>query len=361
MALPRGPGGRLSSALARLSEDAGTVLIITVFGMAGVLAMLALVVDGSMIWVAQHQAQTAADAGALGAAQDLTGASSDTSQDTTAANDGTTVAQADDPDSSVQVTAPYNGDATTADVVVSKSVTLPFGFTATVKATADAQNNVVNNGSFNATFSSSWIEYCAADGITTSGPYASACPSMNPDMGSWTVYAGGVDLNNPSYITAPSGDPTAQSIDMEGSCSYDSATQTCTNNVNGEIYEPLNTVEGDTYNLSFDLSENPHGPPASKPMEVYISSYDPSSYGLEYAQNVVWLDGAAAGETWTPKSYTFVAPGAVTYLWFVSEVGCVAANVTPPNDSTSQASDCNNGAAITDVSVAGPLSDNLTR
>lgn len=340
-----------------------------VFGMTGVLAMLGLVVDGSYYWVDQRQAQGAADAAALAAAQDLSGSGA-TSDDTSASSDGTTVAHDNDANLTVLVTAPYQSNVTSAQVVVSKSVRLPFGFRATVKATAVATNDVVRNGSFNATFSASWIEYCATNGITDEGPYASACRSAQPDMGSWTVYSGGVDLNNTSYITAPQTDPTAQSIDMVGSCSYDAPTKVCDNQINGEIYEPLSTVPNDTYTLNFELSENPHGPPASKPLGLFVSSYAPNgaclpcsggTYGLTYATPIATMDGAAAEESWTPKQYSFTATASTTYLWFESETGCVANGQTAPNDWTAVASDCNNGAAITDIHVTGPLSENLSQ
>jgi Flp pilus assembly protein TadG len=368
---------RLRSLRGRFAHDGGAVLVVTILGMAGLLGMLVFVVDLGFLYVAQRQAQGAADAGALGAAQDLNGGTS-TNQDVTATTDATTVAQTEDPSSSVQVTAPYSGDGTTAKVVVSKSVPLPFGFTASVKESAVAKNNVVNNGSFNATFSATWIEYCAANGVTSAGPYASACTSADPDMGSWTVYAGGVDLNNPSYIQAPAGDPTAQSIDMVGSCSYN-GSGTCTNQTAGEIYEPLSTVPGGTYTLTFDLSVNPHGPPYDdKPVAVYVtpnlnaSSIPPFAQGdtagatpggieplADY--NGVEEGDSVDGLNWTTPSVTFTATAATTYLWFVSEVGCVANGVTPSNDWSSVASDCNNGAAITDIVVTGPISDNLSQ
>jgi len=358
------------------------------------LGLLMLVVDTGSAWVARHQAQVAADSGALGAAQDLTGgaAATGTSQDTSASSDGTSVAQANDPGTSVQVTTPYNGDATTAQVSVSKSVALPFGFTASVSATAVAKNNIVVNGSFNSTVTSSFIEYCAADGVTTEGPYSFSCPTASPSLNAWTVYSGGVDLNDSSYIAPPASDPTAQSLDLVGSCNYDSATYSCvgsncpsstanggsSNNVdqttsgecqtNGEIYEPLNTVIGGTYTVNFDLSANGYGGPTNKLVTVWVSPYNPTTSGLANATDIVTnppnpLVGTA--NAWTHEGLTFTATASTTYLWFVSNEGCVANNaagtVTAPNAWTAVAPNCRYGAAITDISVTGPSSDALTQ
>jgi hypothetical protein len=262
------------------------------------------------------------------------------------------------------VTAPYDGDATTAQVVVTKSVALPFGLTTNVSASAIAKNNVVVNGSFNGTVTNNFIEYCAANGVTTQGAYAFSCPTASPNMNSWTVYSGGVDLNDSSYIAAPASDPTAQSLDMVGSCSYNpsASPETCTNQTNGEIYEPLSTISGDTYTLQFDVSANTYGGPTNKVVGAYVSKYNPTTYGLTNAINITGgYPPVATSNSWAQETYTFVAPGSTSYLWFVSDEGCVASNVTAPNAWTAVAPQCRYGAAITDISVTGPSSDNLTQ
>jgi Flp pilus assembly protein TadG len=338
--------------------------------MFALLSVLGLVVDTGAGWMARHQAQVAADSAALGAAQDLTGAATDTSttQDAEASTDGTSVADANDSGANVQVTAPYDGDATTAQVVVTKSVPLPFGFTAHVSATAIAKNNVVQNGSFNGTVTNSFIEYCAANGVTTQGSQDFSCPTANPTMNSWTVYSGGVDLNDSSYIAAPASDPTAQSLDLVGSCSYNPNADpiTCTNQTNGTIYEALSTIPGDTYTLSFDMSANPYGGPAYKPFSVWVSSNIVAPYGFTDGTEVGSTFYATPdGSNWTPEGtsaspLTFVAPAATTYLWFFSQVNCAASNQSG-GPTTAVAPNCRYGAAITDISVAGPSSDNLTQ
>ncbi len=356
-----------------MSEDTGQVLITTVVAMFALVGVLMLVVDESTLWVARHQAQVAADSGALGAAQDLTGGTSDTSttDEASASSDGTHVAQANDPNATVQVTAPYNGDATTAQVAVSKAVTLPFalGFNTSVNATAVAKNNIVINGSFNSTVTNNFIEYCAANGVTTQGSQDFSCPTANPTIGSWTVYSGGVDLNTSTYITPPASDPTAQSLDLVGSCSYNPSASpiTCTNQINGTIYEPLNTIAGDTYTLTFDYSANPYGGtvnnPVYKPFAVYVTSDIESPYGASGSPlGGTDLYAQAANSNWTTQTFTFTAPASTTYLWFLSQVNCEASNYTVTGHPTMvDAPNCRYGAVITDVSVTGPNSDDLTQ
>jgi hypothetical protein len=69
---------------------------------------------------------------------------------------------------------------------------------------------------------------------------------------------------------------------------------------------------------------------------------------------------AADGTNWTPESFTFVAPAAITYLWFFSRVNCAASNGTA-GTTTALAPNCRYGAAITDISVTGPGTDSLTQ
>jgi Flp pilus assembly protein TadG len=361
--------GRLSSAWRRRGEDAGQALVLTVLAAFVMIAITALMIDVSMIYLARHQAQVAADAGALGAAQDLSGGASDTSttQDTQASSDGTTVATQNDPNSTVQMTVPYGGDPETAQAVVTNTVSLPFGLSATVKAIAVAKNNVVQNGSFNQTVTNNFIEYCAANGVTTQGPQDFSCPTANPTVGSWTVYSGGVDLNTSTYITAPSSDPNAQSLDLVGSCSYNPAASpiTCTNQINGTVYEPLNTITGDTYTLKFDYSANPYGGtvnnPVYKPFSVYVTSDIESPYGAS-GTALDTLYAQSTGSNWTTASYTFTAPGPTTYLWFLSQVNCEPSTYNITGHPTMvDAPNCRYGAVITDVSVTGPSSDNLTQ
>lgn len=371
----------LAACLRRLGREDGQSLIIIIFAIGLLFGIGGLALATSSYWVAQHRAQNAADAAALSAAQDLTTAEISTTQDASAEQDGTTMALADDPGSTIQTTVPAGGDATEARVVVTKQVSLPFGFAATVSGAATAKNSVVANGSFTSTFTTSWIEYCAANGVVTEGQWANSwqsCDPASPDMGSWTVYSGGVDLNHYTYVAAPSSDPQAQSVDMEGTCSYSESAspEMCTNQVNGIIDEPLTTIQGDTYTLSFLLSVNYNGPPQYKPMSTYISSDDDpatttgpeqDSYDLSSSDATLLgtldpsysTEGVSPG--WTEETYTFTAPASTTYLWFVSQVGCVPSNESAPDQYTAVAPNCNNGAAITDIVVTGPVSDNLTQ
>lgn len=346
------------------------------------IAIEATVLATAMYWVAQHQAQNAADAGALSAAQDLTTADTTGTEDSAASGAATTTAELDDPGATIQATVPAAGDATSARVVVDKSVELPFGFRATAAAAATAKNNIVTNGSFDATFTTSWIEYCASNGVVYQGEWAGsfgACSASAPSMGGWSVYAGGVDLNDSSWVLAPATDPTAESIDMVGTCSYNPQAnpETCTNTVNGIIDEPLATVASATYTVTFLYATNYNGPPDTKTLSVYEGSdATPAQTAGPYpgTDDLSAADATLLGtltatipasdpyaQTWYQSpSYQFTATSNHTYLWFVSQTGC-AASTSTPTATTAVAPDCNNGAVITDVDVNGPLADNLTQ
>ncbi len=119
----------------RAADESGTVVALVAVSIVVLLGMAALAIDLSSLYQAQKQAQTAADAGALAATQDLP------SNAIGAANDGTTYAQKNDPGSSVTVSTPYAGNSNRVKVTV--NVTAPtffakvFGFnSAAVSASA---------------------------------------------------------------------------------------------------------------------------------------------------------------------------------------------------------------------------------
>jgi hypothetical protein len=110
------------------------------------------------------------------------------------------------------------------------------------------------------------------------------------------------------------------------------------------------------------MSVNPYGGPTYKPFSVYVSSDIASPYGFTNGTELggAILYPAADGTNWTPESFTFVAPAAITYLWFFSRVNCAASNGTA-GTTTALAPNCRYGAAITDISVTGPGTDSLTQ
>ncbi|MGH2890526.1 MAG: pilus assembly protein TadG-related protein, partial [Solirubrobacteraceae bacterium] len=111
---------RLVSHLRRRgSEQSGAVLLIVTVLMTAILASAALAIDVGSFYHAQRQAQAAADAGALAAAQDMAGSAS-----ATATSDGTTIAQTNYPGATVTVSEPTTNEA---KVIVNASTPSFFG------------------------------------------------------------------------------------------------------------------------------------------------------------------------------------------------------------------------------------------
>ncbi|MGH2926953.1 MAG: pilus assembly protein TadG-related protein, partial [Solirubrobacteraceae bacterium] len=90
----------------RAVDESGAVLLIVTVLMTAILASAALAIDVGSFYHSQRQAQAAADAAALAAAQDLGGASS-----ATATSDGTTIAQTNYPGATVTVSEPTTNEA----------------------------------------------------------------------------------------------------------------------------------------------------------------------------------------------------------------------------------------------------------
>jgi Flp pilus assembly protein TadG len=127
----------------RSSEESGIVLVIVAGMMVAILGMAALAIDIGSFYKAQRQAQTAADAGALAASQDLPMST------TSAAADGTTYALKNYPGSLPTVTTNYDNNS--GEVRVNVTADTPsffgriFGITkATVSASAVAGGNGSN-------------------------------------------------------------------------------------------------------------------------------------------------------------------------------------------------------------------------
>src|SRR5579875_1069493 len=98
--------GRARTLAARRGEERGVVLILVAILLTAILASAALAIDLGSFYQAQTRAQSAADAAALAAAQDLAGSSS-----TAAAADGTTIAQTNYPGATVTVSQPTTNEA----------------------------------------------------------------------------------------------------------------------------------------------------------------------------------------------------------------------------------------------------------
>jgi choice-of-anchor C domain-containing protein len=139
-----------------------------------------------------------------------------------------------------------------------------------------ASTNLVTNGSFEAN--------------SVPGTFIN---SAQQSISNWTVGAGNVDLVG-SLWTAASG---VNSVDLNGS-------------KKGEIHQTLNTVVGQTYQLSFELAGNFQGGAAIKNLSVNIGPNGLYSFDTT---------GKSAGSMgWTTYSTTFVAVSNATTLSFAS-------------------------------------------
>jgi Flp pilus assembly protein TadG len=128
------------------------------------LGMAALAIDLSSFYKAQRQAQSAADAAALGAAQELPSSAS------AAASTATTYGQQNYPGATVTVTTPYGGSTSQIRVTVSAATPSFFGqifgvTSANVSASATAGPPA--GSSYDALFTSDTS--CSGAGITISG------------------------------------------------------------------------------------------------------------------------------------------------------------------------------------------------
>ncbi|MEO6858164.1 MAG: pilus assembly protein TadG-related protein [Solirubrobacteraceae bacterium] len=105
----------------RSGQESGVVLVLVAGMLLAFLGMAALAIDIGSFYKAQRQAQTAADAGALAASQDLPTGTAAASQD------GTTYALKNYPGATVNVTTNYNNTPTKVQVKVTASTPSFFG------------------------------------------------------------------------------------------------------------------------------------------------------------------------------------------------------------------------------------------
>ncbi len=305
-------------------ETGQSVVLVAVLLVPVMLGVAALAIDGSTLMAARQRAQSAADAGALAAAQDV---SDGAIVGATATTDATTYVQHNDPNATVTVTAPNGSDPASAKVVVTQQVPLMlaglFGSsTATVSATAVAKNTVFSPlGYFGdsdsdlqdgSATSDGWDNFCANDfsfvQASTYDSYSTSdsddpdrCPQSgypdNASLDGWTVAHGGVDVALTDQFYSPPG-TTDQMVDLAGTCveengdfpssvhgqspDYTQITDTgttdddgyCENNADGELEQEIATDPGSDYTVSFDLGSNTWGLPAEKALMVVASSQD---------------------------------------------------------------------------------------
>jgi choice-of-anchor C domain-containing protein len=117
-------------------------------------------------------------------------------------------------------------------------------------------------------------------------------------FGPWSVTSGSVDLIG-GYWQSPSG-PAGGSVDIDG----DSP---------GAISQSLATGTG-TYTLTFDLSGNPDGAPATKTLDVSVG-------GVSQVFTYTIGSNTHASMNYTPESLTFTASGPTTLSFASGDVG----------------------------------------
>lgn len=105
----------------RTADESGVALVLVAIMMVSFLGLAALAIDIGSYYQAQRQAQSAADAGALAASQNLP------SNTTSAMSVGTTYATTNYPGSTVTVSTPYGGVSTKVKVTVNASTPSFFG------------------------------------------------------------------------------------------------------------------------------------------------------------------------------------------------------------------------------------------
>lgn len=125
--------GMLERSRRRGADESGVVIVLVAVLMVVILGAAALAIDIGSIYKAQRQAQTAADAGALAASQDLP------SSTVAATTDGGNYATTNYPGATASVTTPYGGSSNEVKVTVSASTPSFFGqFFGLVKANVSA-------------------------------------------------------------------------------------------------------------------------------------------------------------------------------------------------------------------------------
>ena len=235
------------------------VLVIVAGLMVAILASGALAIDISSFYKAQRQAQSAADAAALAASQDLP------SSTTAAASDGTTYATTNYPGATATVQTPYNGSSSQVKVTV--NATSPailgqlFGLTsARISATAVASGGGTS-GSPSAVFAKS--TNCGDKGVT-----------MN---GSNIVISGGTHTNGVMWANGSSDNFGDTTYGGPNACNY---TLNGSGNTFGGHPTPTRDANSEPWPYDYSTMTFPSVPSCSPGPNVFIAaSFSWSSSG----------------------------------------------------------------------------------
>lgn len=148
-----------------------------------------------------------------------------------------------------------------------------------IAVSAQASANIVVNGSFEAQTN------IALNSFQT----------FTSGLTGWSIY-GSVDVVGTNYWTASEGN---YSLDLNG-------------NSMGVIYQTLNTVAGQQYQLRFDLAGNPEGGSSVKVAMQNVGGANPEFLFFDAAGN------SKSNMGWETQVYNFVAQGSQTLLQFTS-------------------------------------------
>lgn len=334
----------LRALVRRTGRQDGQTLVFSAVILTMMLGLAALTIDLGSMYVAQRHAQTASDAGALAAAEDLPLPS----QLATATTDATNYAHTlNDPSASPATSTIPVGTSCTSPSYVN---TNPSSFAACFEAQVGVSETVpysfarlfgLNSGTVSATAVASPELTPDPNGgnLLSNGDFPTGCstnPTLQPDptfcepgVGStigtsgtpWNVIFGNVDWakDGAKYVNyvEPPGDSGANVIDMNG-------------NEDGGISQTITTVTGKKYLLSFLLSGNAGnsepsfnmtvaiGSPLSVPAQPPTATPTVTCPSSTFCIPVTQVDNPANVMSWEQVGIPFTASSTSTTISFVS-------------------------------------------
>ncbi len=263
--------------LKQAGGESGQTLVMMAGALLAILAVAAFVIDISFLGVAHHEAQVAADAAALSAAQDL---EDPNVAGNTVTTDATNIADHNDPGSTVTISQPSGAQAAAQ---VSAPVSLPFGglfgigtghVAATAVAAVTTNQTVVADGNVSPTgCNNSLSDNCTywSGGEVGEGPWIvtsqaepPGTPANNNGVSSVNLQycGGGVPNSPPCYEPDGTAENEVEVVDLNGE-------------TEGGMYQTISTVPGAKYVLSFWLTGDPAlGTYTTFPMNVQITEGD---------------------------------------------------------------------------------------
>lgn len=308
------PAARRRRLLVR--DESGQTLILITLAMFVFLGIAAFALDAAQLSVAHHQAQVAADAAALSAAQDM---STTDTPDATVDSDGAQAATTNDPNATVTISQPTDLQAQAA---VHAPVSLPFGRifgfgSGTVGATAVAQVNTAvtnvngtilsvgcgNTSSTNCTYCSDALiptgQTEANDGWEVTATAEDPTTAYTPDTDSSTT--DGSDCKTTTAGETTVNLQTCQGSQGSGNC-YDPGATTpessddevvdLNGQTEGGMWQSVTTIPDARYVLNFWLTGNPglNGWPGPSDNEFPLDVWVTDGANTEYTPSIAATD-----------------------------------------------------------------------